>query len=653
MLKGDTQFWWELYKSAVRKRDRRLSSIDKAIERYCGPAWMSDSYGGEIENPEFEMVAQVGPKIVWDNPRVRITTARPGAAQSVARAMHTGLNRNIQATCLRKEAKRVLIDTLFRWGVMLTELESLSDYGPVQGVPDDGIPMRPRSRRVSFRRYFEDPTATCAREIRFRGHESIYVIDDLLEHAEAHPDEGWDMSVLRSLKGDPDLGGVYRPEKEDSEAPKRGEIAVVEMYVEGYQIEGEPGPELGFNGAWMTFLVTGADDSGNEKAEELRPPYMAFVPKGGPYVVFGEYIVPDNESPLAALEAGSAVLEERAAHQKALARAAARRKQIVLLDGISDTANEDIINAIDGDALVVPGLDTQHALPLELGGITETAVAYKQYLDAKADRLLGADDANVGAVKGKATATENAIAADSTNVRQGGRQRTFNDFMSDVLTIEAWYLYHLDKIAFPLPPEAAQLAGLVPGVEQSADGAVATPPDPWFHGGNVQKGSGFTFDDLELVIEPYSMTRTSPEVQAATGAFLAGPFFEVVQGLVMNPAVPPDKFMQALSDAFNNPTYVDLVDPKLIRLQQGLGLMAQMPMGQQPALAGDVGANGPSGVTQMRTPLGPPGAGAPQLGGRPGAFGSKPEKTGTQRIGMKPAGPASRQSKPKAKVGAA
>lgn len=654
----DPAFMWELYRSAVRRRERALDDWEDTLERYGGPSYAGEDCGpgSEIENPEFETVAQLAPDIVWDNPRVQVKTARPGAAQAVAKALHRGANRNIQTTGMRRTAQRVLVSSLLRYGVFFEELVDQTGYGHVQPAPEAPmgtepfLPKRPCTRAISIRRYFQDPTATCPEEIRFRGHEEIAFVDDLLERALTHPEEGWNVDLLRRLAAsdETDVEDVYRPQAK-GETPPRGEISYVVMYVDGATIEGGPGPDQGFSGVWVTLYSTGANDNGKGQADELRAPYPAFGPKGGPYTLAGEYTMVDDEIPFAGIQAGSAALAERSAHQSALSKSAARRKSIALVDTADQATALAIEDAEDGDVVGVPGLDKNKVEALEVGGVTDQALAYKAYLDQKTDRVLGADDASVGNVTGKATATENAIASNATSTRTSGRKRAFQDALADALRVKLWFLYYSDRVAFPIPSEAAQISGPPPGSQPSADGLSITPPEEWFYGGNVTPGSGFTFEDLELEIEPYSMTRTSPEVQAALSMYLGGPFLQEIGMLAQNPAVDPAKWLQARADAMNFPGIIEIVDVRMLRLLQGFGLMAQLTpqQPQDPRLSGDIGAN----RTMPMAPTGAGGMGSPhaqgRLGGQPGAFGSKPQRTGADRIGMAPAGPAGRASKNK------
>lgn len=632
MLKATPELIYDLYRDAIRARDKTLSSLDHSVQRLVGPAWDAEEYDGEADNPEFETIAQTSPRIVWDNPRVKCSTVRVGPPEKVAEAIQEGLNRLIVTTKLKAEAERVSVDFLLRYGVMMVVHEAApSGWSAPYGM--DMVPRRPKAKRVSVRRYFEDPLATCKDEIRFRGHETIADWNDLVERAKENPDEQWNTEVLDLVGEDASLERVWRPER-GPHAPKRGEIAYFEMYLDGYQIEGQPGPDEGFNGAVFTMALGGGDEKTAMQMNYLREPYMLYCPPGGPYVRFGEYIVPDSETPLAGIVAAMAVLEERSRHGNALKRAAARRKQIGLADGLDATTSVAVQNANDGDFLVAPGFESAKAMQLELGGVTETAMVYKQYLDQKADRMLGANDAVIGNVTGVGTATENTIAAESASTRIGYVKRRFMDGMEEVLWIMAWYMYHDERVVFSLPREQQSPMPMIPGLQMGTSGPVATSmTEPWFMGGAPAPGSGYTFNDLEMRIEPYSMERTSEATLQAQGAFMAQVFPQVMNFLLQHPEVDAMAYLKLIGDSFNLPTLQGIVNPQILAALQGLGM--QMSMQQpQPTMSGNENVQGT-------------GRGNSRFGGGGGSFGGgriPPSRTGTARIGMNSAGPAKKES---------
>lgn len=633
MLSATPEFLHELYESGKKKRAKALATLDRSIDRLTSSAWMDEQdLPEETESPEFEQIAQVGPRVIWDNPRVKVSTYREGPVKDVARALHHGLNRLIVDTKMSKTFKRLKDDFLLRYCICYVDFEDVeTGLSEVPGLPKDpqGRPMKPRrpkNKRISPRRYGEDPTATCEDEVRFRFIECIEDKSELLKRAEEHPEQNWNVALIEG--GDDASQGkhVWRPDGTDgAQKPARKELAYVKFYMKDYQIEGAPGPDEGFNGTWFWLVANGTDDAGNVKAEFLRDPEPAYGPPGGCIVVGGEYSVPDDMTPLSSIVAASPILEEQSRHQKALRRAAGRRKQIAVADGLDQAVCDDIKDAVDGDFLVAPGFESAKAMQIELAGITEPAMAYKNYIDAKADRLLGRSDATQGNVTGAGTATENQIAFDASNTRTGGTERAFQDFVQEVLWIDAWFLYHDDLVAFPLPKEA-QPMGAAMGAPQTTQGAAVIPPDPWFHGGNNRTEQGFTFNDLELAIEPYSMTRTNPQTQAALGSFLVTQFPQLIAQIKAMPEIPPDKYLQAVSDAFNNPLLAELADVRMIRIQQGLAMMALTSPPPDPRLGGDVGAQGSTGAMPGRVLSPQAGAGRlalPAASGRPGAFGGK------------------------------
>lgn len=656
MLAASPEFIYELYDSGKKKRDKALMSLPRSLDRLTSGAWMDDpDMPEETENPEFEQIAQIGPRVIWDNPRVKVSTVREGPVKDVAKALHHGLNRLIVDTKMSKTFKRLKDDFLLRYCVCFVDFEDVeTGLAEVPGIPpgpngEKLKPRRPKNKRISLRRYGEDPTATCEDEIRFRFIECIEDKSDLLKRAEEHPEQNWNVALIEGGADASQAKTVFRPDGTDgAQKPARNELAYVKFYMKDHQIEGAPGPEDGFNGTWFWLVATGADQSGAVSAEFLRDPEPAYGPPGGCIVVGGEYSVPDDMTPLSSLTAASPILEEQSRHQKALRRAGARRKNIVVADGLSASDADEIKDAIDGDFLIASGFETAKAMQMELGGITEQGMAYKAYVDSKADRLLGRSDATQGNVTGAGTATENQIAFDASSTRTGGTERAFQDFVQEVLWIDAWFLYHDDLVAFPLPKEAQPMMsqvppGAVPGMEQTTQGPAMVPQDPWFHGGNNRTEQGFTFNDLELMIEPYSMTRTSPQTQAAKGAFLSGPLFDIVERAIANPAIKSEKLFASIGDNFNDPTIEELVDVRMIRIQQGLAMMAMMSPPADPRLGGDVGAQKPqTGATPGRVITPPSGVGRlslPSAQGRPGAFGGKTGKQAgpgaPQKVGAK------------------
>jgi hypothetical protein len=159
----------------------------------------------------------------------------------------------------------------------------------------------------------------------------------------------------------------------------------------------------------------------------------------------------------------------------------------------------------------------------------------------------------------------------------------------------AWYLYHDDDIQFPLGEEAAEELGM---------------GEPWFEGGSFEDGSGATFDDLELEIEPLSMERVSEGmIQRRTleGIQLIG---SLVPMMVQAPFVQWPEVINSLGEALNMPDLGDWVDMGMLKKLSQAGYAQQA---SKPMLSRQAGTNPPQG--RQRPQGGGAVPGQPQLPG--------------------------------------
>jgi hypothetical protein len=124
-------------------------------------------------------------------------------------------------------------------------------------------------------------------------------------------------------------------------------------------------------------------------------------------------------------------------------------------------------------------------------------------------------------------------------------------------------------------------------------------------GGDADREGGFTYDDLELEIEPYSMERTSEGMQMQR--MLQS--HEIVMGALpmmsQYPDFPWKEWFKKLGDGLNMPNLEELVRPEMLaRLAETLEMMTQAQT--QPQMAAPQGA-------RLSTQLGS-GGGIPRAG---------------------------------------
>lgn len=581
MLNTDPQNLYTEIQAAEKFRDEHMSSYERRRSRYVGPSYIGEEIQGyEPENHEFEYISLLLPKTVFDNPRVRVQAFRPGPIQDIAMGIQAGMNRWIRDTRLRRTLVRIGLDNFMAWGIAVIHMEPDKDRLPPPWS-NIALPYRPVVERISPKRVFWDPTALDFHECRFIGHIWARDKDDLLKMAKEHPEDGWDRESIESCSED---GGIDKLDRDTKYGtPTRKEIVCYEVYVPGYQLEGEPSQEEGFNGAIFTLAVAGSGM--DKKGVSIRKPRMYYGPPEGPYTLFGTYPVPDTTVPLSPTVAIQAQVETLNTHAKAVMKAAAQRKRIAFVSRAEPDLQKKVKRAEDGDVVPINTEELNNNLKeVELGGVTNSAIQALQIERERRDRISGMSDAMRGNVAGSGTATENAIAAESATARMAFIKQQFTDSVSDVLRKVAWYMYHDDRIVFPIGDEIAAQLGVEPGTLYMEKG------EPWYQGGVPEDMTGYSFKDLDLDIEPYSMERVSEQQQQARMMQLVQIVTQIIPQAISAP-VDLQALLNVIGNMTNTPDIAKVVDINAAKAMQQQMLQGMVTkQSEQPAkTASDVG----------------------------------------------------------------
>lgn len=578
----------EEVRANYRERDRHLEGVQLILDKYPGRWW---SEGG-VSNPStsvdgeasaFEYVSFAMTQGVWANPRWRCTTRRPRAQQMIAEAMHWGMNRWTQDSDLKTTLEDLFVDYCFSWGVAHVSAVPLPETYEAEDPQ-----LWPQLSRISPWDFGMDRTAPSARRARLLHHRYRIDKSDLLERARADRErprdqrEGWNLGAIRELqettvaeswltrnrkgsRGAPWAAGVDEPDRE--------QVEVLEVYFPGHRLKGAPGPEDGFNGTLATYGLPGGGDTA---PIELRKPRPFFGPRWGPYTVIGCYIVPDSPWPLSLLAATAGQQEQASRIANAVDAQVAAYKRLGLTN---DPILAQMVKDRPTDTIHVyrhlPNLDNAFR-DFETGGTTAANVAAEQRVIARRDRVMGFSQNQRGVTTGD-TATDVTFANEAAMGRQGYVRNRYQDGIRRAGRTVAWYLYHTDEIVMPLGLEAIEAFGLEEGEEA------------WFVGGGTHEdGSGTTFDDLGLELEPYSMERPSEGLLQKHGELLAN----VMQ---MAPAFPvlaqTGADVKGLLDAYGDAYGF----PRLSRYWPGIDsvdLAAMQPAEIEPRLGRDVGIHG-------------------------------------------------------------
>lgn len=540
------------------------------------------------ENPAYEYLSLMVPTLAFDNPRVRCATRRPGSQRDVAKAMKFGLDRWVVDVGYRDHTVRMAYDAAFYMGASIVSQQSQPRYG--EGKIDPSTPTWPTVDRIPPHRLAIDPLAAHWSEARWMAHATIWDKGSL-EAAAKEKGEDWNKEVVAQLTADAGLKGLGRPDDALNRVPRRNEVVLWEFWVPEYSEDGWPGPDEGYHGGILTVVPN--QTAGKDGANWVRKPRPYYGPRWGPYTVYGAYMEPDSSTPLAPLMAVSSQIEDLNDHARSIGRSCTTYKRLVLVD----STNPKLVNALKStpDTYVVPvqGLDANAVIPIEVGGVTDQQLQQYGIVKGRLDRILAMGDPQRGVVKGGSTATENTIADEATGKRLAYLKQQFADAVTHELRTVAWFMYHDDRVVFPLGQEA----GIEMGMGENAE--------PWFHGGDTNRESGATFDDLELEIEPYSMEHTSESVlqtRILQGVQLVTQLAPMVPQM---PWVDWKTLLGQVGDALNNPSFGDAIDVDMA-LKMGQQMMQQGGMGapggakptDRPMLAKQAGAAG-GGVAPM------------------------------------------------------
>lgn len=604
MLKVDASNLLEEIRAAERLRDKHLSSFGDQVESYHGPYWKGDATtaGYSPENHYYEYISLMVPRLIYDNPRVRCKTRRPGAQKFVAEAVRHALNRWSKDTSLRRLLRETATDMLFNFSVVMTSEEVNKSLKPQMDTTGNSKPMWPTCTRIPQNKFFIDPAATSPRDARFMGHQWVRDHEDLMDLAREDKDEGWNLEAIENLKPTTDERELKRKEKD---LPDREEVVCYEVWIPEITLEDSLGSEEGFHGTIYTLgVVASSNDDEDDRRAMVRDPRPYYGPRWGPYTMFGVYKVPNAIYPLSPLAAIEGQVQDLNDHVLSASRSAEQYKKLILVDNTDPKFAQRVKDAHDNYVIPVSGLEKQRVVQAEVGGMTQQQLSYIEAARDRLDRNSGIHDAQRGNVEGRGTATEIQVATEAATVRMAFIRQQFADGVEQLLKTVAWFFYYDDRVIIPLGEEGQRALGI---------------EDPWLQGGDHDPESGATFDDLELEIEPYSMSRTT---EGQHQQRVMQMYQLIVQTAPMMPQMPFIKWKEMLyhlGDAMNYPEIAELVDTDMA---QGIG--DQNRANEQEAIlashAGKVGQSQGAGkaqpqMTQAAKVSQPPSVGAEQLPG--------------------------------------
>ena len=565
-LNTDAATLFDEIQSAERLRDAVLEHYDDMKESYHGPFYSDGKAGGDYapENHYYEYLSLMVPRIIYDNPRVSVQTRRGGTQAQPAEAIRHGLNRWVRDVNMRKTLVRVTTDMLFNFGVTMVTQHPNGGLLPGTQAKENPVPYWPQVARVPQRMFFIDPKAKHASEARYMGHRWIRDKEDLLEEARGNKDAGWNFDAIESL-----TTGAESHEELETDVDRK-EVEAYEIWIPEVDTDDSPGADEGFHGTIYT-LALNYNGGYEPKPEFIRKPRAYYGPRWGPYTLYGVYVVPDQVYPLSPLTAVEGQIQDLNAQANAARIAAENYKKLIFVDKTDPRLEQRLKDSKTDFVIPVSGVEKQRFVQAEIGGMTQTQLSYIEIAKERLDRNSGIHDAQRGSVTGRGTATEVSVANESSQLRVAFLKQQFADAVISTLKTVAWYLYHDDRVVFPLGGEAEEEMGV---------------KDPWLVGGDHDPDSGASFDDLELEIEPYSMERTSEGTLQKKTMELMTLISQLAPSIPQMPWVNWGELIKRLGAGLNVPDIDKLIDVNMV---YAMAQMQAPPPPSTPRLSKSVG----------------------------------------------------------------
>lgn len=567
LVDTDADSMWKEIEGAEKARESALVNYDTLLTNIKATEDWPEAFS-------FQYLSYMVPRIVLENPTVRVSSQAGGddlvvdqALAMLEQALMAGMVDPDQALMMLDEIEKPHMNALAsqyglkRWieqedlrahldrqcdlylkGVSISQTYT----GRVRG---DDSKRWPKACVIEPRRFLIDPLAMQYSERAWSGHWYPIPKPKLEAKAKNDGEGGWDMTAIADLTTQAD----------DRAGVDRKEVRVYEIHVLNYDMNEAGDPDI--NGTIFTY---GAKKDGEAcKGIEIRKPRPAFVPPWGPYTLFGCY---NRLSawPMSPLLATFMQQDELQKHAKAMNVNARQYRRLVLCS----SANQELIQKLQSapDMLVLPVNDEQFDKSkvevIEIGGISDQQLEMYAMMRKAIDRAIGMDDSQRGRVDSDATATAVAVADESVATRVSYIEGKFIAGVRQLLRSVLWYMVMDERVSFRLGKEVSKELNMI---------------DPWFQGG-LTSGEKFDFDDLEMVIDPYSMGRVSEQALQQRVSTFVESLIAMGQAMLTMPFIDWRLVVRSLTQVLNLPGLDQAIDFEMLKqigqMQSAMGMQA-------------------------------------------------------------------------------
>ena len=604
MLRLTPEALYDEFEAGIEKTRRVLASFEDQIQKRAGPHYFGgpgSGVKGNRRNYYHRWLAYVVPQLVDGPPRAKVTTlANPEGDEEYE--LEVVGNRWVEDTQLEAFlALSPAIDMQFNFAVVVVAPRPIPGARPIEGVgtdwapgdpdrgaPDPKVPWAPKFYRVQQDRYWEDALATTRDDIRVQGHIFVRDKNDVLKEGEAG---GWDVDAIEEYASDTQLDALKRPDSGTLAGNvKRDEIVGVELWVPEYELEegnpwgvpASPGPRAGFNGTIFTLLVNRRaiqlsgklvkEDGKPFTAADLKRPEMGggfprkprpwYGSERGPYVVFGQFGVPNHTLPLGNLTACEEEIVQLDTDVEVAQKRMRNYKRALLLSKGSPAEIQIIKDAEDEGIYRVSGITKDDVHPAEWGGLSDQSLAHIEFSEQNLEASLGLTEMHAGVVSGIGTATEQRQAGNAADARFSGIRKAFNRGVEDLLWRAFGYIYQDNRFAMDVPPEAAQefvRRGMAePELVMERGRPRQRPPSLVYLGGERQGQKRIPYNALSVAIDAETMGRQGHAEAQFRASNLLGATTTLVPLVAQFPRFPWQKVATKIGNAMGFPGFGEM-----------------------------------------------------------------------------------------------
>lgn len=526
---------------------------------------------GAPTNTLWEYLTSTLPQIVFQNPGLVVESSSPGEVEADDIGLQAGMSVLMERDRYVRTWERIGADMLAWRGISMVTMEPNFALRSLDGLDVFGAgkdTVRPRMVWLHPEDFFLDSDAASTESARRMGHKWTASIADLKAYAEL--DSSWDIDLVES---------IGRTQQRDAGLSDESLVDVIEMFVPRYRdpeaidahsVDGEDPEGCLYTGTIYTMI------EGGDGGRDVRKPRLYRGPECGPYGVYEGVPLPGEQRRQAPMMAVMKQVDADARVGNALISSCEAYKRLVL------TASEEMADAIrdgvsDGVASLQVAVERfkEAWAEISIGGPPRELVEAYTLTREALDRSLGISDSKRGMARGNTTATAEAIADKSADMRLALLVSTFQEVAASQLWVVAWQMEHTPEVEVPLPTSALEemLESLDVPTDVGGDRAV-------YRGGGALDGEepGRSFAGRVIRIQPMSMERTSEATQQRRVMEVMG----IVERLVQLRGIAPDLPIDKIADEFG----ARMNMPGLGRYLGGVEAQAGGPGGQMPVAPG-------------------------------------------------------------------